>query len=180
MRFYKLNALEHLPFQIFFFQATRGMTRPRVERESVRDTASNRLALLVVFLETWQLCALSFGEGIPYDTAGYVQALTTSNDPSTHTRWSLNGVMLLALLDFRLLRPHTTDLFIGLILLILLPPLWLISRQISRSQVLSFATTGMARIEGGGGWALRERLLLVLSQVLATLFRKSPLYTDCL
>jgi hypothetical protein len=155
------------------------MTRPRFERENVRDTVSNRLALLVVFLETWHLCALSFGEGIPYDTAGYVQSLTTSNDPSTHTRWSLNGVMLLALLDFRLLGAHTTDLFIGLILLSLLPPLWLISRRISRSQVLSFATTGMARIEGGkGGWARREWLLLVLSQVLATLFRKSPLYTD--
>jgi hypothetical protein len=149
------------------------MTRPRVEREHVRDTASNRLALLVVFLEIWQLCALSFGEGIPYDAAGYVQALTTSNDASTHTRWSLNGVMLLALLDFRLLGPHTTDLLIGLILLSVLPPLWLLSRQISRSQKLSVATTGMARIEGGGGgWARWVWLMLVISQVLATLFRK--------
>ena len=157
------------------------MTRPRFERETVRDTASNRLALLIVFLETWQLCALSFGEGIPYDAAGYVQALTTSNDASTHTRWSLNGVMLLALLDFRLLGPHTTDLLIGLILLSVLPPLWLLSRQISRSQVHSFANTGMARIEGGGGVGHGgSGCCSFCRRCWRHCFAKSPLYTDCL
>jgi hypothetical protein len=52
-------------------QRDRSMLRPKKsEAARVRDTSSNRLSVLAVVIEAWQLSALSFAEGLPYDTAG--------------------------------------------------------------------------------------------------------------
>ena len=123
-------------------QAIRVMSRPRIERARVRDTASNRLALLLVLVEWWQLSALSFGEGLPYDTSGIVLPLST---PPPTARWSVNGALLLGLVDLRLLLLHATDQATGIVFLSLTSFLWLLCRLASR---LAWGEGWMGREEG--------------------------------
>jgi len=146
------------------------MQRPRIERETLRDTSSNRMALLLLLIETWQLCALSFGEGLPYDSAGVVQRLSTRTDLSTRMPWSVNGAMLMALLDLRLLLYHATDQLVGLLLLVVTPLLWLASRYMARFQTSeklhTSARGGAGGIEGVDmSW---ERAKSVTAHALAT------------
>ena len=153
---------------------TRGMAQPRVERAGLRDTASNRLALLMLLVEAWQLCALSFGEGLPYDTAGIVTsaALAAPALSSAALPWSVNGAMLLGIIDLRLLLNHSTDQLIGLVLLTAVPGLWLTCRYIARRPG-GFHGGGVSRkwLEGGGG----EWQHSVLSRVFATIVGPSIL-----
>eukprot|EP00961_Rhodomonas_salina_P233830 3159995-Rhodomonas_salina.1 len=93
----------------------------------VRDTTSNRVALLVMLVEGLQLCALAFAEGIPYDAAG----IALEDTESRGTR-GLNYVFTALLLDLRLHIKHELDMAAGMTILIAVPVLWAIARVVSR------------------------------------------------
>jgi alpha-tubulin suppressor-like RCC1 family protein len=103
--------------------------RRRQRRRRIRDTISNRVALLGLLAEAWQLSAVSFGEGSPFDNKGFVYPYTTPYTP-VQTYTGLNTILPPSLLDFRLLLPHYDDMTVGVCIMVIVPVIWSFSRAL--------------------------------------------------
>jgi hypothetical protein len=117
--------------------------RRRARRRKIRDTSSNRIAILALIVETWQLCAVSFGEGFPYDNTGFVYPFTTPYAPiKAYT--GLNTILPPSLLDTRLVLPHYNDMSFGICILIIVPAVWAFSRALPASLLKKGSTMYIA------------------------------------
>jgi alpha-tubulin suppressor-like RCC1 family protein len=117
--------------------------RRRARRRKVRDTSSNRIAILALIVETWQLCAVSFGEGFPYDNTGFVYPFTTPYAP-VKTYIGLNTIFPPSLLDTRLVLPYYNDMSFGICILIIVPVMWAFSRALPASLLKKSSTAYIA------------------------------------
>mmetsp|Transcript_50557 Transcript_50557/g.157897 ORF Transcript_50557/g.157897 Transcript_50557/m.157897 type:complete len:1276 (-) Transcript_50557:21-3848(-) len=113
---------------------------------SARDNFSNRLVCLALVVEAWQLVALAFGEGMPYDSSGFAHLASPAEVGMSGVSCrvaGINSIMLWALLDLRLTCTAWLDEVVGVSLLSCLPVLWLVMRNLSRQGAKSWGASSL-------------------------------------